>query len=72
MNDTQASINGIISTWIIHCETFEEKINKMEMDKFKKNYPIFSNIERVIDLVKPKNRIYSNEIMKIIGFNTNI
>lgn len=32
--------------------TFEEKYNRMKMDKFIKEYPVFSNIMRVIDIDK--------------------
>lgn len=48
------SINnvGTIDGWTMPYETFEEKYEKMKMDKFKKDYPTFSNIQHILNFGK--------------------
>lgn len=38
---------------------FEEKVELMRKDQFKKKYPMFSNIDEVIKKVKSGIKIYS-------------
>lgn len=44
-------------------ETFEGKLERMKMDKFKKDYPMFSNLDKVIESIKTNIKVHSNEYM---------
>lgn len=60
---------GIIDMWSLTTtpsETIEDKIKRMQMDKFKKDYPMFANIEDIIEKVKLNIKIYNNDIMNTI------
>lgn len=54
-----------ISTIIPIEETIEEKLERMKMDKFKKDYPMFSNIDNIIKALQSGIKIYNNEIIKL-------
>ena len=57
--------SAIINSWNFYQEeTFEEKLNRMKLDKFKKDYPMFSNIDYITRIVKSKIKIYSEDIMR--------
>lgn len=45
-------------------ETFEEKLERMKLDKFKKDYPMFSDIDLVIKLMKNKIKIYNENVIR--------
>lgn len=55
---------GMIGEWTMPYETFEEKYEKMKMDKFKKDYPIFSNIQHILNFGKTGYKIYNSEYLK--------
>lgn len=63
---------GHIGGWIItdpyFYETFEEKIERMKLDSFIKEYPMFSEMKYVLKILKSGIRIYSNSIMDIVRF----
>lgn len=42
------------------------------MDQFKKNYPMFSNIEKIIECVKSNIKIYNNDIMKEVALKQSL
>jgi hypothetical protein len=35
----------------------------MKMDKFKKDYPMFNNLDKVIESIKTNIKVHSNEYM---------
>lgn len=45
-------------------ETLEDKLERMKLDKFKKDYPMFFNIEYIIEVVKSEIKVYNNDIMR--------
>lgn len=49
-------------------ETFEDKLERMKMDKLKKDCPMFSNIEYIIAILKSGLSIYSEDIVKEVGY----
>ena len=49
-------------------ETFEDKLERMKLDKLKKDCPIFSNIEYIIVILKSGLLIYSEDIVKEVGY----
>lgn len=53
-------------------ETFDDKFERMKLDELKKNYPMFSNIEFVIKILKSEILIYSKDIVKEVGLYPNL
>lgn len=49
-------------------ETFEDKLERMKLDQLKKDCPIFSNIEYVFKILKSGLLIYSEDIVKEVGY----
>ena len=48
-------------------EIYKMKLVRMKRDKFIKEYPLFSNIDDIITLVKSGVKIYNNDIMREIA-----
>jgi len=49
-------------------ETFQQKIQQMRLDRFKRNYSIFSNINENVAVVKENVKILDDSIMRMLMF----
>ena len=49
-------------------ETFQQKIQQMRLDRFKRNYSIFSNINENVAVVNENVKILDDSIMRMLMF----